>query len=786
MYKNYLKIAWRNLLRNKGFSALNIIGLSIGLAVTMLILLWINFERSYDQFHVNKNLIYEVNNQYKIDGDLITWNSTPKIMGPTIKKDYPEVEYLSRVNYDMPLLFSKEKLRLKALGNIVDPDFLRMFSFPLLKGDASTALNEINSVVITQSLAEKLFGNENPIGKTVKLHNSINFTITGVLENLPQNTQFNFEYLIPWSIMKQLEWDDENWGNNSVTTYVMLKKGTNYKDFSSKIKNLRKVYDKETPDMITYLYPFSRTYLYSKFENGKEIGGKIDLIRLFGIIAVIILIIACINFMNLSTARSEKRAKEVGVRKVVGANKNALVAQFMGESILISFISAILAFGIVLLAMPAFNNLIGKELMLDLTNSWFWVAFLTTVLLTGILAGSYPALYLSSFKPSSVLKGTFKKVNTLVTPRRILVVMQFSVAIILITATIIVRQQLQKVQDRQLGYAKNNLIYSVMEGDAEKNYDLIKEELLSSGTALSVTKTGSPITESWSNSWGMEWKGKRKDDKTVILRLPADNSIVQTLGLQLVEGRDFDLQQYPTDSTALILNETASEHMGFDNPIGQIVRDNGVDWHVVGVVKDFVFNSPFQKIEPLMIEGAKAWFQVIHIKLNNANTISENLADAEAIFKKYNQEYPFNYEFVDQEYSKKFNDQKRTEKLAGLFTFFTILISCLGLFGLAAYMAENRIKEIGVRKVLGATVASITTLLSKDFLKLVLLACCIAVPISWYTMDNWLDDFEYRVTISWWTFIMAGALALIIAFLTVSYQSIRAALTNPVKSLRTE
>ena len=773
-------------MKNKGFSALNIIGLSIGLAVTTLILLWINLELSFDGFHTNKNQIYEVNNQYSIGGDLITWNATPKIMGPTIKKDYPEVEYVSRVNYDMPLLFSKDELRLKALGNIVDPDFLRMFSFPLLKGDIGTALNEVNSVVITQSLAKKLFGNENPIGKTVKIHNSINFNITGVLENLPQNTQFNFEYLIPWSIMKQLGWDDENWGNNSVTTYVMLKKGTKYADFSSKIKNLRETYDKESPDMITYLYPFSRTYLHSKFENGKEVGGKIELIRLFGIIAIIILIIACINFMNLSTARSEKRAKEVGVRKVVGAKKSALIAQFIGESILISFISAILALGIVLLALPSFNTLIGKDLILDLSNAWFWTAFLTIILFTGILAGSYPALYLSSFKPSSVLKGTFKKGNTLVTPRKALVVLQFSVAIVLVTATIIIRQQLQKVQDRQLGYAKNNLIYSVMEGDTEKNYDLIKEELLTSGTALSVTKTGSPITESWSNSWGMKWKGKKEDDKTLILRLTADNAIAQTLGLELVEGRDFDLQKHPTDSTGLILNEAAAKHMAFDNPLGQIVKDNGIDWHVVGVVKDFVFNSPFQKIEPLMIEGAKAWFDVIHIKFNNVNSTSENLAKTKAIFKKYNQEYPFNYEFVDLEYSKKFSDQQRTEKLAGLFTLFTILISCLGLFGLVAYMAENRIKEIGVRKVLGATVTSITTLLSKDFLKLVFLACCISIPISWYAMHNWLQDFEYRITISWWTFLLAGVLALLIAFLTVSFQSIKAAMSNPVKSLRTE
>lgn len=785
MFKNYLKIAWRNLLRNKGFSALNIVGLSIGLAVTTLILVWINFELSYDQFHVNKDNIYEVNNQYMVEGEIWTWNSTPKIMGPTIKNDYPEVEHAVRVD-NIDVLFSKDDKRIKASGGIVDADFLDMFSFPLLEGNVKTVLSDVNSVVITQDLSNKLFGNDDPMGKIVKLDNADNFMVTGILKDLPPNSQFDFEYLVPWAYYTQKGWDDKNWGNNSIETYVMLKPGTDYRAFSSKIKNLRENYDKSSPDMVTLLYPFTRTYLYSKFKDGVEVGGKIDLIRLFGIIAVIILIIACINFMNLSTARSEKRAKEVGVRKVVGAKKNALIGQFIGESVLISFISALIALIIVLLVLPLFNTLVGKQLSLDLTNPWFWAGATAIVLFTGILAGSYPALYLSSFRPSAVLKGTFKKVNTLIATRKVLVVIQFSVAIILITATIIVKQQLKKVQDRQLGYTKNNLVYSMMEGDTEKNYDLIKEELLSSGTAVSVTKTGSPITESWSNSWGMQWKGKKEDDKTLIIRLPADDAVAKTMGLQLVVGRDFDLQQYPTDSTALILNEAAVKHMAFENPIGQIVKDNGTDWHVVGVVKDFVLNSPFQKIEPLMIEGANAWFNVIHIKFNNVHSTLENLAKAETIFKKYNPEYPFNYEFVDQEYATKFNDQQRTEKLASLFTLLTILISCLGLFGLASYMAENRIKEIGVRKVLGATVSNITALLSKDFLKLVVFSFGVAVPISWYAMDKWLQDFEYRVDISWWTFALAGLLALLIALLTVSYQSIKAAIANPTKSLRTE
>lgn len=786
MFKNYLKIAWRNLIRNKGFSLLNIIGLSIGLAVVALILLWISFEVSYDRFHENNERIYEVNNQYPIDGEIWTWNSTPKIMASIIKKDYPEVEGVSRYNYEDTFLFSIGDKRIKSTGSMVDPAFLKIFSFPLIEGNKETVLDGVNSVAITQRLAKKLFGNEPPIGKVVKVDNADAFTVTGVLKDPPLNTDFSFEFLMPWAYLHQKGWDDKNWGNNSVATYVMLKEGTDYSTFSKKIKTLRKRYDKDSPDMETLLYPFSRAYLYSEFENGVEVGGRIDIIRLFGIIAGIILIIACINFINLSTARSEKRAKEVGIRKVIGANKGALIGQFLGESILISFIAAILALFIVWASLPSFNTLIERELFLDFTSKWFWISAMAMILITGGLAGSYPALYLSAFKPVSVLKGTFKKVNTLITPRKVLVVLQFSVSIILITATIIVNRQLQKVQDRQTGYTKNNLVYTFMEGDVEKNYPMIKEELLSSGVAASVTKTSAPITEGWSNSWGFGWKGKKPDDKTIINRFVADDAIVKTTGLHLLEGRDFDLNKYPTDSTAAIINEAAHKHMGFEEPIGQIIKDNGIDWHVVGVVKDFVLKSPFQQIEPMVIEGAKAWFQIIHIKFDPGKSTRESIAQTEAVFKKYNPEYPFNYQFVDQEYAKKFNDEQRTGKLASMFTLLTIIISCLGLFGLASYMAENRTKEIGIRKVLGASITNITSLLSKDFLKLILIAFLIAVPISWYFMNKWLEDFAYRITISWWFFALAGILAIAIALATVSYQAIKAAIANPVKSLRTE
>ena len=786
MLKNYIKITWRNLLRNKSFSALNILGLSIGLAVTALILLWVNYELGFDKFHEKKDRIYQVYNKYNVDGEIWTWNSTPKVMASVIKSDYPEVEEVTRYFYENTFLFSHGDNNIKSTGTIVDPSFLKIFSFPLIEGNVETVLNDVNALVVTETFATKMFGDTPAVGQIVKMDNEDSFKITGVLKDLPNNSEFNFEYLIPWAYLKQKGWDDKNWNNNSIASYVLLKEGTNYEAFSEKIKTLRKAYDKEAPDMVTYLYPYTRGHLYSEFDNGVEVGGLIDTIRLFTIIAIIVLVIACINFMNLSTARSEKRAKEVGVRKVVGARKNALIWQFLGESILISFLAAIVALVTVVLVLPAFSTLINIDLSIDWTNPWFWGVSIGIIVFTGILAGSYPALYLSAFKPSAVLKGTFNKINTLITPRKILVVIQFSIAIILITATIVVKEQISTVQNRKLGYNKEQLIYIQMEGAVEDKYASIKAELLDQGIASSVSKTNSPITESWSNSWGIEWPGKSLDNKTLVHRMVADDGIIRTMGLQLTEGRDFDLQKYPTDSTAMILNESAVKLMGFSNALGQTVKDNGIEWHVIGVVKDFVFNSPFQKVEPMVIEGARAWFNMIHIKFNSDHSVAKNLASTEQIFKKYNPNYPFNYEFVDADYARKFISEQRIEKLSSLFTLLTILISCLGLFGLASYMAQNRIKEIGVRKVLGASVQGITTLLSKDFLKLVLISLFIAIPISWYFMNQWLQEFAFRIELSWWIFAVAGLTAMLIAFLTVSYQAIRAAKSNPVKSLRAE
>ena len=455
-------------------------------------------------------------------------------------------------------------------------------------------------------------------------------------------------------------------------------------------------------------------------------------------------------------------------------------------SILLAFLAGIIAVGIVQLSLPGFNRLTDKKLFIDFASAGNWLFALGFIILTGIIAGSYPAFYLSSFQPVRVLKGLFRSNKALVTPRKVLVVLQFTFAIILIISTIIVRNQINYARNRDAGYDRNNLVYHFLTGDLEKKYDLVKNELLSSGAASYVSKTSAPMTQGWSDTWGIEWTGKDPNDKTDFDIYNADEDLVKTTGLQLVKGRDFNLKQFPTDSTAVILNESAVKAMNFKDPLGQVIKNNDISWHVVGVIKDFILQSPYSPLKPMIIQGGKGWFNVMHIKLNAANSTSQNLAKAEKIFKKYNPEYPFEYKFIDEEYASKFEDEKRTGTLTALFAGLTIFISCLGLFGLAAYMAQNRIKEIGIRKVLGASVTNITTLLSKDFLKLVIISLVLASPIAGYLMYKWLQDYPYRVQIQWWVFVFAGIAAITIALVTVSFQAIRAATANPVKNLRTE
>ena len=786
MFKNYLKVAFRNLWKNKGFSFINIIGLAIGMGSAILILLWIQNEVSYDSFHAKKDRIYEVWNRAEFSGAMHSWNTTPKVLAGAMQRDFPEVEHTVRANWPNRLLFTVGEKKLMEQGQAVDSVFLQVFSFPMSQGNPATALNDGHSIVLTESFARTLFGTTDVMGKVIRIDNKDNYTVTGVLKDLPNNTRFNFKYLLPWAHVRRQGQDENNWGNNSTRTYVLLKPNSTLASMVPKMKLIKQRYDTSEKHWEMFLYPISRWRLYSSFKGAQEDGGRIEFVRLFGIVAGFILLIACINFMNLSTARSERRAKEVGIRKVVGAPRGTLIGQFIGESVLLSFLAAILAIGIVLVSLPGFNQLTEKHLFIPFGSIWFWLSGIGFILFTGLLAGSYPAFFLSSFQPVKVLKGTFKAANALVTPRKVLVVLQFTFAIVLIICTIIVKQQIDYARGRDTGYERGSLVFHYMTGELDKKYDLIKQELLSSGAAVSVCKTSSPLTENYSDTWGFVWAGKDPGDKTDFNYFCTDQQLVKTTGIQLVKGRDFDLQQYPTDSTGMLLNESAVKAMHFKEPLGQIVKDGETPYHVVGVIKDFIIQSPYEPIRPMVIVGAKGWFSTINFKLPGNTLTTASLHKAEAIFRRYNPEYPFEYHFADAEYAEKFDDERRIGTLAGLFAALTVFISCLGLFGLATYMAENRVKEIGVRKVLGASVGGIATLLSKEFLKLVLLSFIVAAPVAWWAMYTWLKNYSYRVSIQWWVFAMAAVLSMGIAVLTVSYQAIRAGFSNPAKSLRSE
>jgi putative ABC transport system permease protein len=788
MFKSFFTFAFRNLKKNPGFSVINILGLASGLASAMLILIWIEHEVNFDQFHEKKERIYEAWNRFSFSGELNCWNTTPKVLAKTLEQDIPGIERTARADWSRQRLLAVGEKRLNGSGFYTDPGFLEIFSFPLLKGHPKTVLNELNSIVLTESMARKLFGEEDPMGKTIKIDNKYLVAVSGILKDIPKNTRFQLDYLLNWKHMEANEGGvDDNWGNNSTRTYVLLQPEADLSKIQTQLKTLKPKYDPTEPKWEMFIYPLSRWNLYSSFSNGVETGGLITFVWLFGIIAGFVLVIACINFMNLSTARSERRAKEVGIRKTLGANKFSLVFQFLTESVLMALLAGILAIGLLYLALPAFNQLAEKDFVIGWAKPEYWMVFLLFVLVTGLLAGSYPAFFLSRFEPVRVLKGTYQPVKSALAPRKILVVFQFSVAIALIVGTIIVRQQIQFAKDRELGYNKNNLLYTWISEEVRNNLVALKTELISSGVASNITATSSPITQCWSDGWGMEWEGKDPSDKTDIDRFTCDGPLVNTFGMRLIAGRDFDLGKFPTDSIGMIINESSLKLMKFKNPIGQVIKDNDVEWHVIGVVKNFIMRSPYSPHKPLIISGPKSkWFNALHIKLNEDRPLSQSLATMERIFKKYNPEYPFNPNFIDKDYAQKFEDENKIGTMAGVFAWLTIFISCMGLFGLATYMAENRTKEIGIRKVLGSSVVGIVRLLSRDFIVLVLIAFVIATPVAWWALAKWLEDYTYRVEISWYVFAASGVLAVLIALITVSYQAIRAAIANPVKSLRTE
>jgi putative ABC transport system permease protein len=782
MIKNYLKIAFRNLRNKITFSIINITGLAVGMAGAILIFTWVQNEYSFDTFHTNESALYKVWNRYVTPGYIGAGDVTSGPLGKALTEEYPEVKSAARIYWSTDRLFNYGDKFIKAKGNDVDKPFLSMFTFPMLKGNAAHAFDDVKSIVITKKLATKLFGNTDPLNKLVKINNKDLYKVTGVLRDLPNNTEFDFEYLVP---LGQNLYGDNLWNTGNYYTYVQLQPNANVNVVNAKIKNIAIRHDPKTNGEV-FLYPLSKMHLYSRFDNGHAVGGRIEIVHLLLAIAGIILLIACINFMNLSTAQSQKRAKEVGVRKVIGASRMGLIYQFLSESLIVAFIAGFIALLVVESCLPAFNQLTGKSLSIGYANPVFWLAFVGFTVFTGLLAGSYPAFLLSGFKPVKVLKGEnlFTGVGRLFNPRKVLVVLQFSVAIVLVVSTIVIYRQVKFAQSRDAGYNITNLIEVPIEGDILKNYGSIKNDLLSSGAATAICKTSYTVTVNGATESGYKWDGMQKEQENLTFtRFGTSGEFIKTMGMKLIDGRDIDFNAYPSDSTACILNATAVAQMGIKNPVGKLINQS---IKIVGVFKDFIIQSPYANVDPMIVFGSKNWAYNTVIRLNSRNDVAKNLQIAGQVFKKYNPAYPFTYQFIDREYQQKFNDQQQTGTLAFIFAGLTIFISCLGLFGLASYMAENRSKEIGIRKVLGASVAGIAQMLTREFVTLVIIAIVIATPVAWWGMNKWLQDFTYRINIGWLTFAIAGLVAIIIAVLTVSMQSVKAALANPVKSIKME
>jgi putative ABC transport system permease protein len=785
MAGQFFKIAVRNLQRNRSISTINITGLAVGIASAVLILLWVQNQLSYDQFHANKDRLYQVFNRASVDGTLQAWSDTPMPLAPAIKTDFSQIEDAVRTSWVGSFVLKNGDRKLESQGLTTDPGFLKMFSFPLLEGNIKTALSNTHSIVLTQKLAKKLFGNISPVGKTMAVDSTNNFTVTGVLKDLPNNTEFSFEYLVPFEYMKEVHWYSNNWKSFSAQTYVLLKPGVTEATANHLLKNIYSRYPGDKRNDV-FVYPKAKLWLHSNYDNGEFVGGRITVVRLFMAIALLIILIACINYMNLGTARSTRRAKEVGIRKVAGAERSWLIKQFLGESILVTFAATVIGLLMVELALPWFNGLVRKELFLPYNNSYLWLGGIGFIFFTGIVAGSYPAFYLSGFKPVSVLKGTMHTVSGLITPRKVLVVLQFTFAIAFIISTTVIYRQIEYAQNRDTGYKADNLVFIYQKGDIAKNYNTIHNELMSSGAISSITRTNSPVLDNWTNNDTYQWKGKTPGARLFFGENSADKNFTQTFGLPLLAGRDIDVAANPTDTSAILVTEQAAKVMGFKNPVGQTVKNWNGDLHIVGVVKNYVAVSPYIKSMPIIIKGAARQFGTITLKLNTQNTVADNINKISTIFKRYNPDYPFDFKFLDESYKIKFQEEKNTGQLVAVFAGLSIFISCLGLFALAACMAESRIKEIGIRKVLGASVARITALLTKDFLVLVLISFVIASPLAWWLMSKWLQDYPYHTNLSWWIFGLTGLGSVLIAFSTVSVQAIKAAIANPVKSLKTE
>jgi putative ABC transport system permease protein len=789
MLKNYLKVAWRHLLHNKGFSFINIFGLAIGMAFAILIGLWIQYETSFDSFHKNGDQIGMALKHVKFNDVKGTQQSTPLPLYYAFKSEFPEVKHASRMDWggDYSLMVGDKKV--KKNGRHVDPDFLKMFSFPIVKGDINTALNDVNSVVISESTAASLFGKENPIGKNIRVDNDFNVQVKAVVKDVPKNSTIQFDFLAPYEYI--MAHDDfinnqkTNWGNNFLVNVVELKEGASMDALTKKIWNINTERYKDLRDAYVFLQPMKEWHLKGDYKNWVQIGGKYEYIKLFAIIGIFVLLIACINFMNLSTARSEKRAREVGIRKAIGSLRSQLIVQFLTETLLTAFLAFILAMLIIPLVLPLLKDVGFENVNFSLNNYLLVIGALIIAIITGLIAGSYPALYLSSFMPVKVLKGLFKQGQGTVTFRRVLVVSQFAISIGLIISTVIVFQQIEHAKDRSLGYNTNNLISVSANKELGNNFVPLKRDLLASGYLESVAKASGPLTNIW-NSWSdFEWEGKDPNAQISIDVIMSEWDFEKTAGMKFKQGRPFS-REYKTDSNAVILNEAALNMIGYKDPIGKTMKSDDRTINIVGVIENMIITDPFRPVSPMVLLFNADVSNLVFLRLKEGVALKSALAAIQPIFEKYNPAFPFEFKFSDEEFEYKFNLEKQVGKLAGIFAVLAVLISCLGLFGLAAFMAERRTKEIGIRKVLGASLMNLWTLLSKEFVVLVIVGCVIASPIAFLLMNNWLQGYDYKISIKWWVFVVAGVIALIIALLTVSTQAVKAAVANPVKSLRSE
>lgn len=792
---NFFKTTFRSLSKNKGYSFLNIAGLAIGIACAGLIFLWVEDEMNYDQFNAKKDQLYYVRENQKYDTYTATFGSTPGILAPAMQSEIPGIANTCRMNEDnASKLITIGDKSMYASGHYAEPSVFSMFSFPFVQGNAANAFKELHSMVITEKTAKKFFGTDKDvIGKTVRVDNKQDYVITGVLKDIPANSSVQFEWLSPFQIwFDASEWA-HHWGNNCLSTYVELKPGVNAATINKQLYNF---IQQREPSSIArpFLFSMNDWHLRNDFDNGVQTGnGRIQYVHLFSAIAWIILLIACINFMNLATARSEKRAREVGVKKVLGAGKRNLILQFIGEALFMALLSAVFAVLIMSLTLPVFNTLVQKDLSLGLSNPLHITALLLITLICGLVAGSYPSLYLSSFKPIMVLKGLKLKDSSAAVIRKSLVVVQFSVSIILIISTIIIYQQIQHVKNRNLGLDKNNLLDIGMTGDMAKNYTPIKQQLLNTGMVESVALSDYTTLYGGNNTGGLTWDGKTSTAQILISQRNVSPGYFHTSGIKILEGRDVT----ETDSAIvnktinMVITQSLEKLMGKGSAVGKMLHydgdTSGMQAQVVGVVNDYVYGDMYGKPDPVMFFYIKPEnTSEMYVRLQPQADVEKALTQIGSIIQKNNPSYPFTYQFVDDQFANMFSSEALISNLSKVFAALAILISCLGLFGLAAYTAERRTKEIGIRKVLGASVSNITTLLSKDFLQLVAFSCIVAFPVAWWMMHNWLLGYQYRIEISWWIFLIAGIASILIALITISFQSIKAAITNPVKSLRTE